>query len=234
MAKYYCVLFDADNTLLNFDAAESKALAETLVNYGIEPDAETVQTYRTINEELWRALEKGQIKREKLMSERFTRFLKAIDAAGDGAEMNRFYLEQLSTHPDLVNAEVLDVLRELSEVATLAVVSNGFQKVQTRRLAESGILNFMEDVFISEKMDCEKPGRKIFDGALRALGVENREQVLMVGDRKHDIFGAREAGVKSLGVLYGYGSREELLSAGAARLAGSVEELSRMLLSEAK
>ena len=64
MAKYYCILFDADNTLLNFDAAESKALAETLVNYGIEPDAETVQTYRTINEELWRQLEKGQIKRE--------------------------------------------------------------------------------------------------------------------------------------------------------------------------
>ena len=48
MAKYYCILFDADNTLLNFDAAESKALAETLVNYGIEPDAETVQTYRTV------------------------------------------------------------------------------------------------------------------------------------------------------------------------------------------
>ena len=60
MAKYYCVLFDADNTLLNFDAAESKALAETLVNYGIEPDAETVQTYRTINEELWRQLEKAR------------------------------------------------------------------------------------------------------------------------------------------------------------------------------
>ena len=66
MAKYYCILFDADNTLLNFDAAENKALTETLVNYGIEPDAETVQTYRTINEELWRQLEKGQIRREKL------------------------------------------------------------------------------------------------------------------------------------------------------------------------
>ena len=39
--------------------------------------------------------------------------------------MNRFYLEQLSTHPDLMSAEVLDVLRELSEVATLAIVSNG-------------------------------------------------------------------------------------------------------------
>ena len=145
------------------------------MNYGIEPDAETVQTYRTINEELWRQLEKGQIRREKLMAERFTRFLKAIDAAGDGAEMNRFYLEQLSTHPDLMGPEVLDVLRELSEVATLAVVTNGFQKVQTRRLAESGVMNFMEDVFISEKMGCEKPNARIFDAALRALGVENRE-----------------------------------------------------------
>ena len=196
MAKYYCVLFDADNTLLNFDVAESKALADTLVNYGIEPDAETVQTYRTINEELWRQLEKGQVRREKLMNERFTRFLKAINAAGDGAEMNRYYLEQLSLHPDLMNAEVLDVLRELSEVATLAVVSNGFQKVQTRRLAESGILNYMEDVFVSEKMDCEKPGRKIFDAALRALGVENREHVLMVGDSlSSDIQGGANAGL---------------------------------------
>ena len=196
MAKYYCILFDADNTLLNFDAAESKALAETLVNYGIEPDAETVQTYRTINEELWRQLEKGQIRREKLLNERFSRFLKAIDAAGDGAEMNRYYLEQLSTHPDLMNAEVLDVLRELSEVATLAVVSNGVHKVQIRRLAESGVSNFMEDVFISEKLGCEKPGARIFDTALRALGVENREHVLMVGDSlTSDIQGGANAGL---------------------------------------
>ncbi len=196
MAKYYCILFDADNTLLNFDAAESKALAETLVNYGIEPDAETVQTYRTINEGLWRQLEKGQLRREKLMSERFTRFLKAIDAAGDGADMNRYYLEQLSLHPDLASPEVLDVLRELSEVATLAVVTNGFQKVQSRRLAESGVENFLEDVFVSEKMDAEKPNRKIFDAALRALGVENREHVLMVGDSlTGDVQGGINAGL---------------------------------------
>ena len=114
MAKYYCVLFDADNTLLDFDAAENKALADTLREYGIEPDVETVQTYRTINEELWRQLEKGQIRRDKLMGERFTRFLKAVNAAGNGVEMNKFYLDQLSTHPDLTSPNVLDVLRELS------------------------------------------------------------------------------------------------------------------------
>ena len=47
MAKYYCVLFDADNTLLNFDAAESKALAETLVNTKpIMPNGARLMTQR--------------------------------------------------------------------------------------------------------------------------------------------------------------------------------------------
>ena len=60
MAKYYCILFDADNTLLDFDMAENKALIETLTQYDIEPSNETIQKYREINEGLWRQLEKGQ------------------------------------------------------------------------------------------------------------------------------------------------------------------------------
>lgn len=196
MAKYYCILFDADNTLLDFDAAERKALAETLAQYNIEPSNETVEKYRTINEGLWRQLEKGQIRREKLMNERFTRFLKEIGVSGSGAEMNRYYLNQLSTHPDLMPGNVLDVLHELAEVATMAIVTNGFDKVQSRRVKESGIAAFMEEVFVSERLDSEKPNRKIFDTALRTLGVENREHVLVVGDSlSSDIQGGINAGL---------------------------------------
>lgn len=196
MAKYYCILFDADNTLLDFDAAEAKALAETLVHYGIEPDSETVETYRRINAGLWQQLEKGQIRREKLMTERFTRFLKEIGAAGNGAEMNRYYLDRLSTHPDLMPGGVLEVLRELSEVATLAIVTNGFDRVQSRRVKGAGLLDYIEEVFVSEKLDAEKPSRKIFDAALRTLGVENKEHVLMVGDSlSSDIQGGENAGL---------------------------------------
>lgn len=196
MAKYYCILFDADNTLLDFDAAEAKALAETLVHYGIEPDSQTVETYRRINAGLWQQLEKGQIRREKLMTERFTRFLKEIGAAGNGAEMNRYYLDRLSTHPDLMPGGVADVLRELSEVATLAIVTNGFDRVQSRRVKGAGLLDYIEEVFVSEKLDAEKPSRKIFDAALRTLGVENKEHVLMVGDSlSSDIQGGENAGL---------------------------------------
>lgn len=196
MAKYYCILFDADNTLLDFDAAESKALAETLTNYGIEPDAAAVQAYHEINEGLWRQLEKGQMRREKLVNERFTRFLKAVGAAGNGAEMNRYYLDKLATHPDILGMNVPEVLSELAEVATLAIVTNGFDRVQSRRVAESGIGQYMEGTFVSEKIDSEKPNRKIYDTALRSLGIENRRRVLVVGDSlTSDVQGGVNAGL---------------------------------------
>ena len=51
----------------------------------------------------------------------------------------------------------------------------------------------------------------------------------MVGDRENDVRGARENGLPCIGVLYGYGSREELTEAGAAKIADTVEELKKML-----
>ena len=78
----------------------------------------------------------------------------------------------------------------------MAIVTNGFDKVQSRRVKESGIAAFMEEVFVSERSDSEKPNRKIFDTALRTLGVENREHVLVVGDSlSSDIQGGINAGL---------------------------------------
>lgn len=52
----------------------------------------------------------------------------------------------------------------------------------------------------------------------------------MVGDRKHDIIGARKIGIDNIGVLYGYGDKEELTQAGATRIVSSVKELGQILL----
>jgi 2-haloacid dehalogenase len=195
MAKYYCILFDADNTLLDFDAAETKALTETLEHFGIAPEAASLDAYRKINAGLWKSLEKGELRRDKVLAERFPRFLKAIGAAGDGAEMNRYYLDRLAQHPDVLPG-VLEVLGELAEVATLAVVSNGIERVQKQRIQDSGIGAYMEDVFISEKVGCEKPNRRFFDAALRSLDIENRAHVLVVGDSiGGDMQGGANAGL---------------------------------------
>jgi YjjG family noncanonical pyrimidine nucleotidase len=195
MAKYYCILFDADNTLLDFDAAESKALAETLEHYELPADAAAMQAYRDINTALWKSLEKGEIRRDKLMAERFARFLTAIGAQGDGVEMNRYYLDRLAAHPDVLPG-TLEPLEELAEVATLAVVSNGVEHVQMQRVQDSGVAAFMEGVFVSEKLGCDKPSRRFFDLALRELGVEERAHVLVVGDSlSGDVQGGINAGL---------------------------------------
>ena len=66
---------------------------------------------------------------------------------------------------------------------------------------------------------------------LDANGISSREKAVMVGDRKFDILGAKEFGLETVGVLYGYGDREELTTAGADHLVGSVAELEALLCS---
>ena len=61
--------------------------------------------------------------------------------------------------------------------------------------------------------------------------LEETGRPLMVGDRKHDVMGAQTNGIPCLGVLYGYGSREELTEAGADRLAAEVPDVADLILS---
>ncbi len=195
MAHYYCVLFDLDNTLLDFNMAEQKALLQTLQDAGIEASHHNMESYRQINESLWKQLEKGQMRRDKIASERFVRFLKQNNLKGDALAMSRSYHDNLAlqgcTMPD-----ALEVVRELSEVATLAIASNGYEKVQMSRLAASGLQGYIEDSFISETLGVDKPNRKFFDLALSRLGVEQRAHVLVVGDRlASDIKGGENAGI---------------------------------------
>ena len=61
--------------------------------------------------------------------------------------------------------------------------------------------------------------------ALRESGVTEVSKAVMIGDREHDIFGAKQNGLDSIGVLFGYGDREELEKAGATYIAATVEDI---------
>ena len=73
---------------------------------------------------------------------------------------------------------------------------------------------------------------EVIEEALRRYAPEEdiRENAVMVGDKSHDILGAREAGLRCVGVLYGYGTKEEIEGAEPFAVAGTVEELSEILL----
>lgn len=66
--------------------------------------------------------------------------------------------------------------------------------------------------------------------ALDTANITDKGSVVMVGDREHDVIGAKKNDLPCIGALYGYGSREELTAAGAAAIADTVEDLHKMLL----
>ena len=71
---------------------------------------------------------------------------------------------------------------------------------------------------ISKKAD-------VISNLLNEMGAPDKDEILMVGDRYHDIEGAKANGLKSAGVLWGYGSAEELEQAGADYVLASSSEL---------
>ena len=76
--------------------------------------------------------------------------------------------------------------------------------------------------------------KMVIDYAMKKLGMKDSRGCLMIGDRKFDVLGAAAHGFPTLGVLYGFGTKEELLQAGASWLAGSVEELGTLLSSDSR
>lgn len=195
MARYNCIMMDIDNTLLDFDAAERKALLETLQQFSLPCDEAAISRYHEINSSLWGELNKGKIRRDKLVVERFDRFVKEVGAAAKATELNRAYTEHLATHADVIpGAE--EALQELAEVATMIAVSNGTESVERGRLKLSGFEKYFDDIFISEAVGVSKPNPKIFQMAMRKLGIEHSDKVLVVGDSlSADIQGGVNAGL---------------------------------------
>ena len=195
MAKYNCIMMDIDNTLLDFDAAERKALVETLQQYSLPYDEAALARYHEINAALWAELNKGKIRRDKLVVERFEKFAKEFGCDTKPSELNRSYTEHLATHADVIpGAE--EALQELSEVATMVAVSNGTESVERGRLKLSGFEKYFDEVLISEAVGIAKPNPKIFQLAIRKLGIEHADKVLVVGDSlSADIQGGVNAGL---------------------------------------
>jgi len=98
-----------------------------------------------------------------------------------------------------------------------------------RILNHYGIAKYFDGAFGSELNGTRTDKAEVIRYALEQTGAKPCE-VIMVGDRNHDVYGALKNDMKTIGVLFGYGNREELLGAGAYKLAETVAELSDMLI----
>lgn len=127
----------------------------------------------------------------------------------------------------------LDMAARLKEAGkTLAIATSKPEKYAKQIAEKFEFTEFFEGIY-GASMDGKLVKKEdVIHYALESLGVEGSDyaKVLMIGDRKYDILGAKANGLKSIGVLYGYGSRTELENAGADYIAETTKSVSTQIL----
>ena len=140
MYKY--ILFDADNTLLDFDKAEEISIYTTLTHFDVDPVYS--KRFSEINSSLWKLFESNGIKREEIKTKRFRILLDEIGKSNvSDSDMSEYYLDCLSkcsyTYDDASY-----VCSELSEMGMkLYLITNGHTKTQTSRINNCNIAKYI-------------------------------------------------------------------------------------------
>ena len=224
--RYDTVLFDADNTLFDFDAAEAQALDLTLEAYGYPVDGRSRGCYLAVNRDLWERFDRGEVKREWLVVERFAALQRSLGGHHDPAEMNAFYLSRLAGAGCLLpGAEAL--CRRLAPSCTLAIVTNGVASAQRGRFARSPLKALIPWLFISEEVGYQKPQRQFFDAVLSAMSPPPSARIVVVGDSlAADILGAVNAGLDSIWYNpHGQSDRPDIVPTFEARTFDQISDL---------
>lgn len=200
MSKYKYILFDADNTLYDFDRAEYDALGATMSAFGITIDEKDHAVYHEINDNLWKMLEKGQTTRDELKIRRFRAFSDYLkhSPSVSAEEMAKEYMGNLAKQCQLIpDAEKL--CHDLHGNYRLSLITNGLTFVQRSRIALSPISKYFDDVFISEEMGVAKPDVNFFIKVRDAIGDTDLSTYLVIGDSlSSDIQGAVNFGCDSI------------------------------------
>lgn len=193
--KYQHVFLDADNTLLDFDAAQEGAFKGLLKVYGIEYSDRVFDRYAEINHSYWRRLEQGTVTKDILQTERFEVFFRELGICVDGKEANDYYQKALSVQcQHMPYAE--QVCIELANRGKLTIVTNGVGSTAYSRMKNSGLDKYMSAIVVSEVIGHAKPSLEFFDAAFDMAGYKQGEKAIIVGDSlSSDIQGGINAGI---------------------------------------
>lgn len=192
------LLFDLDNTLLDFDKAEANALTKALGDAGMTVAEEILSRYNKINLEQWKLLEQGRMTREEVKIRRFKLLFQEFDIKVSPQEVAEHYQTYLGQgHYFIEGAE--EVLQKLSKKYRIYLVTNGTLSVQRGRLKSSGIEKYLQGVFISEEIGYNKPSIEYFNKCFAQIPDFKKENTVIIGDSlSSDIQGGINAGIKTI------------------------------------
>ena len=174
-------LVDMDETLLDFQRAERVNLVQTLACYGIHADGELVRNFHEINDALWKALERGEITRERLKVRRFELLFEKYGFSQNADEVSYAYF---SSFPSVCFPfeGAAEFLKTLSERGRVYIVTNGGALIQNRHLSDAGFLPYIQRAFISEEVGFNKPSIEYANFVESHIQGYDRTRAVWIGD----------------------------------------------------
>jgi len=213
---YQTILFDLDGTLTDPGIGITNSVMHALKKWGIEV-TDRASLYRFIGPPLQDS------------------FMQYYGFSAEDAEKSvayyREYFREKGLYENEVYPGVEKLLSDLKAAGkTLAVATSKPEEFAIRILRHFQLDGYF-DVIAGATMDSSRSKKAdVIAYCLDRLCVNDLSQVVMVGDREHDILGAKKVGVDSIGVLVGYGSREELEKAGATYVAETIPDVLKEVL----
>lgn len=211
---YNTVLFDLDGTLTDPGLGITNSVAYALERYGISVE-DRKSLYTFIGPPL---------------SDSFMKYYGfSEEKAMEAIMVYREYFKDKGIFENEVYGGVRELLEKISSSGRKIVLATSKPEEFAVRILEHFDLMQYFDVVAGASMD-EKRNKKgdVIKYAMEK-GNFTSDSAVMIGDREHDIFGAKENKLDSIGVLYGYGSEAELKAAGADYIVKTVDEIFSLL-----
>lgn len=213
---YHVVLFDLDGTLTDPGEGITNSVAYALKKYGIGV-SDKRELYKFIGPPLHESFE---------MYYGFSK-----EQAKEAVEYYREYYRETGIFENFVYQGMEDTLKILKDSGRKLAVATSKPELFAKEILEHFHLETYFEYVAGANIDGTRTKKdEVISYALDALKLsgaypDGTGDVVMVGDREHDILGAAKVGLSSIGVLYGYGSREELTAAGVLYLARKPEDI---------
>lgn len=206
-------LFDLDGTLTDSEEGILKAFKYTLEKMNLEKvDDEILRNY--IGPPL---------------NETFKRKFNLYDEDNNRAIVYfREYYREYGKYENIPYKRMKELLEKISKNNTLAVATSKVED-QAIEIVKHFDLDYFDLIVGATEGSSRSKKYEIIEYALNKLEVKDRSKVYMIGDRFTDINGAHRAGINSIGVLWGFGSKEELEDCKADYIVKSVEELESLI-----
>lgn len=216
MKNYKTILFDLDGTLTDSAIGIANSVQYALKKYNISVE-DRKQLYCFVGPPL------------------IDSFVKFFNFSEEKAREAVGYYREYYTEKGMLENTVYDgiepMLQQLKESGATLLVATSKPEVFARQiLSHFGLEKYFTFIGGSTLDETRVKKAEVIAYTLDACGITDFSEILMVGDREHDVIGAKTVGIDCIGVLFGYGSREELEQAGATYIAETVEDLQHQLL----